>query len=60
MPGKFHVKKNAGGKYYFTLAAGNGEVVATGQAYSSKSAAIEGTRAVQHAAATATVVEEEE
>lgn len=60
MAGKFHVKKNAGDKYYFTLVAGNGEVVATGQAYSSKSAAIAGTTAVQNAAAGAEIVVEDD
>lgn len=58
MAGTFRVKKNAGGNYYFTLVASNGEVVATGQAYSSKASAIQGTKAVQTAALGATVVEE--
>ncbi|MGC5258925.1 YegP family protein [Gordonia sp. DT218] len=60
MAGTFHVKKNTGGHYYFNLVAANGEVVATSQAYSSKSAAVQGTTAVQHAAADATVVEDDD
>ena len=59
MAGTFKVKKNAGGKYYFTLVAGNGEVVATSQAYASKEGAVKGTEAVKRAADGADVVEED-
>lgn len=57
MAGKFEVYPDKAGKYRFRLKASNGEVVAQGEAYSSKDAAIEGTAAVQRAAAGATVVE---
>lgn len=43
------------GKFRFRLKAGNGEVVAVGEAYETKAAAIKGTDAVQRAAADATV-----
>ncbi|WP_132991657.1 YegP family protein [Gordonia zhaorongruii] len=59
MAGTFKIKKNAGGKYYFSLIAGNGEIVATGQPYASKEGAIKGTEAVQRASDGAKVVEED-
>ena len=57
MAGKFEVYEDKAGKYRFRLKAGNGEVVATGEAYESKAAAIKGTEAVQRAADGASVVE---
>ncbi|GGO94042.1 UPF0339 protein [Nocardioides phosphati] len=57
MAGKFEVYEDKAGKYRFRLKAGNGEVVATGEAYETKGAAIKGTEAVQRAADGATVVE---
>ncbi|MFJ9779330.1 YegP family protein [Amycolatopsis sp. NPDC101161] len=45
------------GKYRFRLKAGNGEVVAVGEAYESKSSARAGCEAVQRAAAGASIVE---
>lgn len=50
MAGKFEIYTDKAGKFRFCLKAGNGEVVATGEAYESKSAAIKGTEAVQRAA----------
>lgn len=50
MAGKFEIYTDKAGKFRFRLKAGNGEVVATGEAYESKSAAIKGTEAVQRAA----------
>lgn len=58
MAGKFELYMDAGGKYRFRLKAGNGEIVATGEAYESKSAAKKGIDAVQRAAAGATVVDQ--
>ncbi|WP_194948411.1 YegP family protein [Actinomyces trachealis] len=55
MAGKFEVYEDSSGKFRFRLKAGNGEVVATGQAYESKAAAVKGTKAVQRAAADATL-----
>ncbi|WP_244178717.1 YegP family protein [Streptomyces rubellomurinus] len=57
MAGKFEVYEDAGGKFRFRLKAGNGEIVATGQGYSSKEAAHKGVDAVQRAAVDASVVD---
>lgn len=57
MAGKFEIYEDRAGKFRFRLKAGNGEVVAVGEAYDSKSAAIKGTQAVQRAAADATVAD---
>ena len=50
MAGKFEIYTDKAGKFRFRLKAGNGEVVDTGEAYETKSAAIKGTEAVQRAA----------
>lgn len=50
MAGKFDIYTDEAGKFRFRLKAGNGEVVATGESYESKSAAIKGTEAVERAA----------
>ncbi|MGV0409471.1 YegP family protein [Corynebacterium resistens] len=55
MAGKFEIYEDKAGKFRFRLKAGNGEVVAVGEAYETKAAAIKGTDAVQRAAAGATV-----
>jgi uncharacterized protein YegP (UPF0339 family) len=47
MAGKFEVYKDKAGKYRWRLKAGNGEVVAVGEAYESKAKARKGTEAVQ-------------
>lgn len=57
MAGKFEIYEDRAGKFRFRLKAGNGEVVAVGEAYESKSAAIKGTQAVQRAAADAAVAD---
>ena len=57
MAGKFEVYEDASGKFRFRLKAGNGEVVATGQAYTSMAGAKAGVAAVQRAAEGASVVE---
>lgn len=57
MAGKFEVYQDAGGKFRFRLKAGNGEVVATGQAYASLAGAKEGCAAVQRASYGASIVE---
>lgn len=57
MAGKFEVYQDKAGKFRFRLKAGNGEVVAGGEAYESKAGAVNGTEAVQRAAAGATVVD---
>ncbi|MEJ8281751.1 YegP family protein [Pseudonocardia spirodelae] len=50
MAGKFEVYEDQAGKFRFRLKAGNGEVVASGQGYPTKSAAHKGCEAVQRAA----------
>lgn len=57
MAGKFEVYQDKGGKYRFRLKAGNGEVVAVGEAYETKAGAKDGREAVQRAAAGASIVE---
>lgn len=57
MAGKFEVYKDRAGKYRFRLKAGNGEIVATGEAYESKPSALNGCEAVKKAANGASVVE---
>ena len=47
MPAKFIVKKGPTGKFRFNLVAPNGQVVATSQAYESKTACMAGVRSVQ-------------
>lgn len=57
MAGKFEVYEDKAGKFRFRLKAGNGEVVATGEAYETKSAAKKGCESVQRAADGADIVE---
>lgn len=57
MAGKFELYTDAAGKYRFRLKAGNGQVIATGEAYESKSAALNGIDSVKANAGTAAVVE---
>jgi uncharacterized protein YegP (UPF0339 family) len=57
MASKFEVYEDRAGKFRFRLKAGNGEVVATGEAYETKAAAKKGCEAVQRAAAGADIVE---
>lgn len=59
MAGKFEVYEDRGGKYRFRLKASNGQVVATGEAYETRAAALKGCESVQRAAAGAPIVETE-
>ena len=54
MAAKFEVYESSG-QYRFRLKAANGEIVASGEAYESKSGAHEGCEAVKRAAAAATI-----
>jgi uncharacterized protein YegP (UPF0339 family) len=47
MAGKFELYKDAGGKFRFRLKAGNGQIIAVGEAYESKSAALNGIESVR-------------
>jgi uncharacterized protein YegP (UPF0339 family) len=57
MAGKFEVYEDKVGKYRFRLKAGNGEIVAQGEAYETKAGAHGGCEAVQRAADGATIVD---
>ncbi|WP_226531913.1 YegP family protein [Microbacterium paraoxydans] len=57
MAGKFELYTDRSGEYRFRLKAGNGEVIATSEGYSSKSAALNGIDSVRRNAAEAEVVE---
>src|SRR5580700_11630298 len=47
MAGKFVLKKGASGKFHFNLQAGNGQVIATSEAYESKESALKGIESVK-------------
>ncbi len=57
MAGKFEVYEDKGGKYRFRLKAGNGEIVAVGEAYETLAGAKGGCESVQRAADGAPIVE---
>lgn len=57
MAAKFEVYKDAGGKFRFRLKAGNGEIIASSEAYNSKDACLKGVESVKKNAADATVAE---
>ncbi|REJ04933.1 DUF1508 domain-containing protein [Microbacterium bovistercoris] len=57
MAGKFELYTDKGGDWRFRLKAGNGEVIATSQGYSSKASALNGIDSVRRNAADAEVVE---
>ncbi len=54
MAAKFEIYQS-GSQYRFRLKASNGEIVASGEAYETKSGAHEGCEAVKRAAAAATI-----
>ena len=58
MAGKFVLKKTGAGKYHFVLKAGNGEIIATSESYTSKSAAKNGIESVKTNAPAAKVDDE--
>lgn len=57
MAGKFELYQDKAGKYRFRLKASNGQVIAVGEAYESKSAAENGIASVQANAPGAPTVE---
>ncbi|MFE0135641.1 YegP family protein [Streptomyces sp. NPDC059037] len=57
MAGKFEVYKDGAGKYRFRLKAGNGEIIAVGEAYESKAGCLNGVESVKSHAPGAQVVE---
>jgi len=60
MAGTFEVYEDKSGKFRFRLKAANGQIVANGQGYESRSGAVKGCEAVQHAAEGAKVVDAKE
>lgn len=57
MAGKLELYEDRAGKWRFRLKAGNGQVIATGEAYESKSAAQNGIESIKRNAPDAPVVE---
>jgi len=57
MAGKFEYYKDKKGKYRFRLKAGNGEIIAVGEAYESKAGCLNGIESVRKNAADADGVE---
>jgi len=56
--GKFELYKDKQGKFRFRLKAGNGEIIAVGEAYESKASALNGIDSVRRNAADAKLVDE--
>lgn len=55
MAGKFELYEDAAGKYRFRLKAGNGQIIAVGEAYESKASALNGIESVKKSAPDAAV-----
>ncbi|MEM9790233.1 MAG: YegP family protein [Planctomycetota bacterium] len=57
MAGKFEVYQDKADKYRFRLKAGNGEVIAVGEAYESKASCLNGIESIKKNAPEAPIVE---
>jgi hypothetical protein len=57
MAGKFEIWTDSKGEYRFHLKAGNGEVIATSEGYTTKASAKNGIASVQNNAPDAEIVE---
>ena len=57
MAGKFEVYKDKSGKFRFRLKAGNGEILAVGEAYESKAGAMHGIESIRSNAEAASLVD---
>ncbi|MFE0020102.1 YegP family protein [Amycolatopsis sp. NPDC059021] len=57
MSGKFEIYKDKAGLFRFRLKAGNGEIIAVGEAYNAKASAQNGVDSVKRNAADAPVVD---
>jgi uncharacterized protein len=55
MAGKFVVKKDKAGQFRFNLVAGNGEIIASSEGYTTKAAAEKGIESVRRNAPDATI-----
>ncbi|MDR0482465.1 MAG: DUF1508 domain-containing protein [Cellulomonadaceae bacterium] len=60
MAAHFEIYKDKAGEFRFRLKSANGQIVATGEGYTTKSHAHEGVEAVKRAAAAATIVDLED
>ncbi len=58
MSAKFVIKKDKGGQFRFNLKAGNGEVIATSEAYTTKAGCKNGIESVKKNAPVAEIVDE--
>jgi uncharacterized protein YegP (UPF0339 family) len=58
MAGKFEVYNDAAGKFRFRLKAGNGEIIAVGEAYESKAGVLNGIESIKKNAGEAEVVDQ--
>jgi uncharacterized protein YegP (UPF0339 family) len=57
MAGKFEVYKDKAGRYRFRLKAANGQIIATGESYDSKAAAMHGIESIRSNAMAAALVD---
>ncbi len=57
--GKFEVYEGKNGSFYFRLKAGNGEIIATGEGYTTKANCLKGIESVKKNAPDAPIVEVE-
>ena len=55
MAAKFELKKTPSGQYRFNLKAGNGEIIATSESYTTKASALNGIESVKKNAGSAAV-----
>ncbi|MEX1376116.1 MAG: YegP family protein [Eubacteriales bacterium] len=58
MSAKFVIKKDKGGQFRFNLKAGNGEIIATSEAYTTKAGCKNGIESVKKNAPAADIVDE--
>lgn len=58
MAGKFELYEDKSGKFRFRLKAGNGEIIAVGEAYESKAGAKKGIESVMRNAVDAQIVDQ--
>jgi uncharacterized protein YegP (UPF0339 family) len=58
MAGRFELYEDAQGRYRFRLKAGNGEIIAVGEAYESRASALGGIDSVRRNAADPELVDE--
>jgi uncharacterized protein YegP (UPF0339 family) len=57
MPAKFEIYQGKDGDYRFRLKAANGQVIASGQGYKSKSACVKGIESIKKNASAAKLVD---